>query len=274
MAQHDRIQSNFNQHGRGPHAGEPPRVFSRPDGANGGILNAIFGDSGDSQDSRHDHASWLAQNESPQDRGRDLDMRRRNQRTDPAYDPDFGRVSSSSRIGPLIGAAAAGFVAGLVANMGRKAVVEATTAIQGDWFEALKAEHRLVEHMFQQILQTDDSQTMKRTMVLGRLSAALAKHDLEESSIIYPALRLHGRDAEGRHLAGDHADIKAYLFELDEMPKDDPNWIVRMRTFQELVLEHVREEEEQIYPGLRDLLTKAQNASLTLKIHREGIKLA
>lgn len=71
----------------------------------------------------------------------------------------------------LLGAAAAGFVVGLAANFGRKAVVQGITAAQGEWDEGLKAEHRLTLRLFDAIEKTDASQTWKRGMLLTQACA-------------------------------------------------------------------------------------------------------
>lgn len=191
-----------------------------------------------------------------------------------AYGQLGQQQQQQQNVGPLLGAAAVGFAAGLATIMGRKLAIEATTAVQGDWLEALKAEHKLVLTAFDKLLETAETDTLQRGMALMKIKALLSKHALEEENVIYPALRMHGRDSEGRHLASDHADIKTYLAELDMLPKDDPNWMTRLRAFRELVQSHIREEEDQIYPAFRDSMSDEQNAALTLKVHREGIKLA
>ncbi len=182
--------------------------------------------------------------------------------------------AQQQNIVPILGAAAVGFVAGMAANMGRKVAIEATTAVKGDWVEVLKAEHKLLLTTFDKLIDTGESDSMQRGMILMKVKALLSKHALEEENVIYPALRMHGRDSEGRRLAADHADIKTYLAELDMMPKDDPNWSERLRAFRELVETHIREEEDEIYPAFRDMMSKEQNTALTLKVHREGLKLA
>jgi hemerythrin superfamily protein len=195
-----------------------------------------------------------------------------------AYSQDFydrnPRANNGGSMAPIIGAAAVGFAAGMAANMARKAAAQAPAAVKGDWVEALKTEHRIFEKMFETLLDTEDRETGKRTMLLKALKGALSKHDLEESSVIYPALALHGSEAEGRHLASEHADIKTFLMELDMMDKDDTQWIVRARAFHELVQSHVREEEEEIFPALRMRLSKEQNAKLFALTQREAVKLA
>lgn len=187
---------------------------------------------------------------------------------------DMSDAWRDSGVGAIVGAAAAGFVAGLAASMVRKAAIESVTAVQGDWLDALKAEHRAVEGLFHEIRATTPRDTGKRTTLLKRLTAALQKHAHEEENVIYPELRMHDDGARARQLAADHADMKTYLHELDQMRKDDPRWIEMLRALEELVSQHVREEEQEILPPLRNRLSRADNGRLTALLHKEGMKLA
>jgi hypothetical protein len=64
---------------------------------------------------------------------------------------DGARSVVTGRTVSLLGAAAAGLVTGLAANLGRKMVVQAPTTLAGDWFEGLKVEHRLALALFDQL---------------------------------------------------------------------------------------------------------------------------
>lgn len=180
----------------------------------------------------------------------------------------------NGQVGVIVGVAAAGFAAGMAASMARKMAAQAPASVKGDWIEALKMEHRIIEKLFDQLVRTSDDDAMKRTALLKTIKGGLAKHDLEESSVIYPALRLHGSEEASRHLSEDHADIKTFLLELDTLEKTDPSWIERARAFQELVMAHVREEEDEIFPSLRLKLSKQENDKLFRMTQIEAIKLA
>jgi hemerythrin superfamily protein len=177
-------------------------------------------------------------------------------------------------LGAAAGAAAVGFIAGMAANHARKLAVQGVEAAKGDWFEVLKAEHRLVEGLFDKILATGETEKLKRTKLLLALEQALGKHALQEEDVVYPHLRMAGIETETKELASEHADIKTYLHELEELPKDDPQWLGRVREFRKLVEHHVREEENEIFPRFRDRMSPEENAKLTARMHMEGMKLA
>ena len=183
-----------------------------------------------------------------------------------------GRMGGSGR---LWGAAAAGLAVGLAANMGRRFAMQAMSGgATGDWFEALKTEHRSAIAIFDKIEATRDDQTMQRTMLLGKLKYALTKHAIEEEDVVYPALRDAAQKDAADRLNHDHGYIKTYLYDLLNMPKDSPAWLAKVREFRDLVEEHVRMEEEDIFPSFRAGMSKEQNAKLTMLLNKEGFSHA
>ena len=175
---------------------------------------------------------------------------------------------------PLAVAGAVGFAAGVAALAARKVAMQAVTSVAGDWFETLKAEHKLVDKLFDAVNATEEHDTAKREAILAKISYALLKHTVEEETVIYPALRGVDQEMAARHLAAEHFDIKTYLHELAETPKDDPRWMQTMRQLQSVVKTHVREEEQDIYPTFHAKMTKEENGHLTMAMNREGLKLA
>jgi hemerythrin superfamily protein len=174
----------------------------------------------------------------------------------------------------LAGMAALGFVVGVAALGGRKVAMQATTAVAGDWFAALKADHRLVDKLFGLLLGTEDHETAKRQLLFSKIAYALAKHQFEEEHVVYPALRDGGAAETPKHLDAEHFDMKTYVHELLEMPRNDPRWIRKATSLHRLIQAHVREEEEIVFPALHERLSSKENAHLTRAMHREGLKLA
>ncbi|HEX8670097.1 MAG TPA: hemerythrin domain-containing protein [Allosphingosinicella sp.] len=176
--------------------------------------------------------------------------------------------------GVLAGAALAGAAVGIAANIGRKFLMQMPAAAAGDWFEALKAEHKATLALFDQILATNDNQTMMRTTLLMKLKYALTKHAHEEESVIYPALRQANLAHDADALNSEHGYVKTYLYELETMAKDSPEWLARVRDFRAMIEEHVRMEENEVFPTFKQAMTPEQNARITSLMNREGFKMA
>lgn len=182
--------------------------------------------------------------------------------------------SGGTATGALIGAAAAGVAVGLIANLGRKAVVQAPTLLAGDWDQALAAEHAAVLKLFDVLQSTTEKNTTKRSMLLMQMKHALAKHALQEENVIYPALRDAGQTGEADHLNHDHGYVKQYLYDLENMPKESPAFLTKVAEFRKAIEEHAGEEENTIYPTLKAKLSPEKNKALTMMMNKEGFKLA
>ena len=52
-------------------------------------------------------------------------------------------------------------------------------------------------------------------------------------------------------LEGEHGYIKTFIYELNEMGPDAPNWLEKVREFRALVSRHAHMEEEQVFPRFK-----------------------
>ena len=180
----------------------------------------------------------------------------------------------SGNTGVLVGAAMAGAAVGIAANVGRKLFVQFTSGATGDWFDALKTEHALTLAIFDKIEATDDNQTMMRSHLLMKLKYALTKHAIEEENVIYPALRQANSTHDADALTAEHGYVKTYLYELETMPKNSPEWLARVRDFRSMIEEHIRMEENEVFPAFRKLMSDEQNSRLSALMNKEGFKVA
>ncbi len=176
--------------------------------------------------------------------------------------------------GVLAAAAVAGAAVGFAANYGRKMLVQGMSAAAGDWADALTAEHEAALAIFDKIEETNDDQTFVRSHLLMKLKAALDKHAHQEENVIYPALREGDAAAEADALNAEHGYVKTFLYELETMPNDSPEWLARVRDFRTMISEHMRTEEEEVFPKFRNTLSEEENAKLTAMMNKEGFKMA
>ncbi|WP_236697385.1 hemerythrin domain-containing protein [Sphingomonas sp. Leaf357] len=187
---------------------------------------------------------------------------------------DGVKAAVSGRTASIMGAAAAGLVTGLVVNLGRKMAVQAPSALAGDWLDALKVEHRLALALFDKLQATGSDETGKRTILLTQLKHALGKHAFTEENVIYPALRAWGDKADADKLNHDHGYVKQNLYDLEEMDNASPAFMQKVSSFRAELEDHIREEEEAIFPPLHAALGEVGNARVTAQANKEGFKLA
>jgi hemerythrin-like domain-containing protein len=187
---------------------------------------------------------------------------------------DSGFGLGSGNTGVLVGAAIAGAAVGIAANVGRKLFVQFTSGATGDWFDALKTEHAMTLAIFDKIEATDDSQGITRANLLMKLKYALDKHAHQEENVVYPALRQANSAHDADALTSEHGYVKTYLYELETLPNTSPEWLARVRDFRAMIEEHMRMEEDEVFPAFQKMLTPDQNARITSLMNKEGFKVA
>lgn len=171
------------------------------------------------------------------------------------------------------GAAIAGAAAGVVSSVGRKYLTSLVSSAATDWFDALKAEHASMLAILDRMLATGDGQPALRAQLVMKLKFALTAHAIQEENVVYPALRQSGSAEEADALNSEHAYAKTHAYELENLPKDRPEWLARVLDLRRMLEEHMRLEEKEVFPALRGLLSQEQNARLTALMTKESFKL-
>jgi hemerythrin superfamily protein len=180
-----------------------------------------------------------------------------------------------NRMGEIAVSAGLGFAAGaLLANPARKLAMQGAEAMATrDWVEALTLEHRAVAKIFDALLETTEKDAGKRKSALAAIDHALTRHAMEEEMVIYPALRRVDED-QAQHLFADHFEVKTFLSELTfDIKTSDPAWLIKLDEFKQTFDQHVREEEDDIFPAFRARMSEEENAQLTRRMHLQGAKV-
>jgi hemerythrin superfamily protein len=139
-----------------------------------------------------------------------------------------------------------------------------------DPFEGLIADHRHFVALLTEMEQSPEDARFHRTQLLLRLKRRLTGHALAEENIVYPTLHDDAKAADdAKHLYGEHADIKIHMHALEQMPKDHPDWVERVRALKQLLEGHARHEEEVDFPELRRVLDETAMRQLSAHVHRE-----
>jgi hemerythrin-like domain-containing protein len=107
-----------------------------------------------------------------------------------------------------------------------------------------------------------------------QLKHAISKHAFQEENVVYAMMRDQGLTEAADHLNHEHGYVKQYFFDLTEMPRNDPAWLPKLKEFRGLIESHMREEEDELFPKLRDQLSDEQNKHITAAMNKEGLKLA
>jgi hemerythrin superfamily protein len=218
----------------------------------------------------------MATRNETRDRTRTSDSRRdRKDRNRSSERSAFNFGDAGSGAAPLLGALAAGAVIGIGANWARKFLQQTSESMMAgnEWDEILKLEHKATLAKFDLLLATEDDETAKRASLVKTIHYALNKHAHQEEQVVYPALRQANETVDADHLEHEHGYVKTFLYELENMPKDSPEFLGRVREFRNLIEEHARMEEEQVFPRFKQALSEEQDKKITALMNKEGMKM-
>jgi hemerythrin superfamily protein len=171
------------------------------------------------------------------------------------------------------GAALVGLATGIAAAASRRAAVEAADSMTGDWLDGLTADHLEIIERFDLIEASDPVTLARRRKLAQRLRMFIEKHAFQEETVVYPAARLLGAEAEVAKLVANQAEIKLMLYQLDRIA-DVQEWSDLVEQLRRVVERHIAEEEAGIFQLLREKLDPREEAELTALVYKTGAKLA
>ncbi|WP_300974608.1 hemerythrin domain-containing protein [Sphingomonas sp. LHG3406-1] len=198
-----------------------------------------------------------------------------NRKSDSTERSAFSFGTGDTGAAPLLGALAAGAAIGIGANWARKFIQQKSESMMagGEWDQILALEHKATLAKFDLLLATDDSDTGKRASLVKTIHYALNKHAHQEEQVVYPALRQANETVDADHLEHEHGYVKTYLYRLENMEKDSAEFLPTVREFRQLIEEHARMEEEQVYPRFKAALTPEQDKKISMLMNKEGMKM-
>jgi iron-sulfur cluster repair protein YtfE (RIC family) len=130
-------------------------------------------------------------------------------------------------------------------------------------FELLKQDHKKVSGIFEKLEPTTERGVKTREELFAQLKQELDIHARIEEEIFYPAIK----NAEETHditleAYEEHNVVKQLLSELEELPVDDETWGAKLKVLKENVEHHVEEEENEMFPSAREVLSNDQIEAL------------
>ena len=134
-----------------------------------------------------------------------------------------------------------------------RAATQGITGAAPDALEVLMSDHREVEQLFSQLESAAPDSNVAQD-IANKIVRELSIHAVAEEQVLYPAARREIDEGEVNHAIDEHQEVKELLAKVDgRSPAEDEV----MRTFKEIkssVEEHVQEEENEMFPKLRDRL--------------------
>lgn len=126
-------------------------------------------------------------------------------------------------------------------------------------FALLKTDHKKVAGILEKIDSTTERGVKTRQELFTQLKTELDAHARVEETIFYPELEkadeTHDITLEAFE---EHRLVKQLLGELEKMDKSDEQWTARFTVLKENVEHHVEEEEGDMFPKARKVLSTEQ----------------
>lgn len=130
----------------------------------------------------------------------------------------------------------------------------------GDAIVELKQDHRQVEQLFKRFEKAGDGARRAKRQLVDAMVLELSRHAGIEELVFYPAVRAEVADA-GRDVLEaleEHHLVKVVLRELEDLDPADERFDAKVTVLIENVRHHVKEEENELFPRVREHLGRAR----------------
>lgn len=135
--------------------------------------------------------------------------------------------------------------------------------------ELLKADHKVVSDLFKKVESTEETE---HPAIFVKIKAELDVHAHIEETIFYPKLKAEGdKELVDIVLEGieEHRQMKMFLRELDGLSDESEKFEPKLKVLIEDVEHHVKEEEGEMFPLVKDQLDAAVIEELGAEMEKE-----
>lgn len=136
-------------------------------------------------------------------------------------------------------------------------------AIQMDIYDSLRQDHRSVQKILEQMVQTSENDASRRTELLERFKMEFLAHARAEEKLLYSQLeknsKTHDLALEGTE---EHHAAEQLMQELEDLDPQDEHWKAKATVLQEMVNHHVKEEEESLFPKAKEVFSSDEAMQL------------
>jgi len=119
-------------------------------------------------------------------------------------------------------------------------------------FDVLEEDHREVEEWFDEYDELKDSDEDRKADLAEKICRALKVHAQIEEEIFYPQA---GEASQDNDLIDEalveHATVKNLIAEIEAMEVGEELYDAKIRVLGEMVKQHIKEEEEELFPEIQ-----------------------
>jgi hemerythrin superfamily protein len=138
----------------------------------------------------------------------------------------------------------------------------------GNVLEELMTDHREVEEIFGRMEAMTRGQELRD--LVDEVTIELVRHSVAEEEYLYPAVREHveGGDRLADKEIADHGRVEKLLKQLEKTDADDSQMMMLLQQLMDEVSAHVQDEENNLFPMLRQACSPEALDELGDKIRR------
>ncbi len=143
-----------------------------------------------------------------------------------------------------------------------------TTTQQQDLIEAILTDHREVEAVFAEIERSGDARN--RRELVEHVIVELVRHSVAEEQYLYPTARevLADGDELADHELEEHAEAEEVMKDIENTDASDPRFDELVGKLIEDIRHHLKDEEGDLLPKLREACDATQLRELGEKFER------
>lgn len=143
------------------------------------------------------------------------------------------------------------------------------TQTRSDGITVLIEDHRAVEQVFQELESGSGSPEHRRDLT-DHVIAELVRHSVAEEHYLYPTTRkaLSDGDQVADHELSEHTEAERIMNELDGLDPTDARFNELLGELINAVRHHVKDEEEDLFPRLREACSETELTELGEQIVR------
>ncbi len=131
-----------------------------------------------------------------------------------------------------------------------------------DIYERLETDHDRQRDLVRRLAETSGDSADRREL-WNKFKTELEAHANAEEQVFYAELIAHPDTQEkARHSVAEHKEAADLLEELDDMDMSSSGWLTRFKTLGHDVVHHVDEEEDEVFPKARKVISEAKAQSL------------
>ena len=124
--------------------------------------------------------------------------------------------------------------------------------------DLIRMDHTKVNTLFMEIENTNDPQKIQE--FFGQIYKDLNAHSIAEEEIVYPAVRPYYSDTQD--LYNEQAEMKQMLDQIKSMNPSASNFKDQVKQLKDAVTHHVRQEENEMFPKIRDNFSDEQQKQM------------